>query len=266
MKIEGHLKKMRVSAGETVQYHLRLDEEEVELNSLIGANIRLTYLGEIHCQECGKVTKKSWNQGYCYPCTMKLAQCDMCIVKPELCHYAQGTCREPKWGEEHCLKPHVVYLANSSGAKVGITREKQVPTRWMDQGAIQALPMFEVKSRLDSGKVEKIFTQHIADKTHWQRMLKGNPPLIDLESLAEELWEKVGEEVAPFIEKKLLTGVQSFHYPVQEWPLKIKSLGLEKVQVIEDKLVGIKGQYLMFSNGVINIRNHAAHLVSWEVL
>jgi hypothetical protein len=66
-------------------------------------------------------------------------------MKPETCHYHLGTCREPDWAQNHCFRPHIVYLANSSGVKVGITRKTQIPTRWLDQGASQALPIFEVQ-------------------------------------------------------------------------------------------------------------------------
>lgn len=266
MRIEGHLSKMKVSQAETVQYHLRLDDSEIELNSLIGSQVRLSYLDVITCSSCGKKTKKSWNQGHCYPCTLKLAECDICIVKPELCHYAKGTCREPLWGEEHCLKPHVVYLANSSGLKVGITREKQVPTRWMDQGATQALAIFKVSSRLDSGLVEKAFSQHVADKTNWQRMLKGEAELMDLKAEAQRLMQLVDSGIKKHITEELKGEEYRFHYPVQVYPEKVKSLGLDKNPVIEDKLIGIKGQYLLFSQGVINIRNHSSYKVLWEVL
>lgn len=266
MLLEGHLRKMRTSHGETVRYGLLLDEQEISLNDLLGSRIRMSFLDKIHCIECGKLTKKSWQQGHCYPCTLKLASCDVCIVKPELCHYAKGTCREPKWGEDHCMKTHVVYLANSSGAKVGITRETQVPTRWMDQGAVQALPIFKVKTRLDSGLVEKMLGEHVADKTHWQRMLKGDPDPIDLRALADSIIDQVGEALKPHITERLDVPAYNFNYPVIKYPEKVKSLGLDKNPVLEDKLVGIKGQYLIFENGVINIRNHAGYLVRWEVL
>lgn len=266
MKIEGHLRKMQTTLDETVRYGLRLDAEASGLNELLGRKVRLSYLGKIHCVACGKETKKSWQQGYCYPCTLKLAECDMCILKPELCHYAKGTCREPAWGEAHCMKTHVVYLANSSGAKVGITRESQVPTRWIDQGAAEALPICKVRTRLDSGMVETALGEHVADKTNWQRMLKGEPESIDLPALRDELLAKVGERLAPFIHEPLLAPVVKIKYPVLQYPEKVKSLGLDKVPVIEDTLMGIKGQYLIFAGGVINVRNHSGYLVRWESL
>ena len=265
MQFEGHLQKMKAELAQVVNYHSPLAEHTFALNPLIGQPMRLSFLGKIHCVACGKETKKSWQQGYCYPCTIKLAECDMCIVKPELCHYAQGTCRDPQWGENHCMKPHVVYLANSSGAKVGITRASQVPTRWIDQGAVSALPIFKVPSRLASGLVETQLAQHIPDKTHWQRMLKGQPEAIDLVALRAELLSRLGDSLLEQVEP-LVAPVVTIQYPVEKYPEKVKSLGLDKVPVIEDTLVGIKGQYLMFASGVINLRNHAGYLVRWETL
>ena len=131
-RVSGHLRKMVTQLDEPVRYQLPLDDERIDLNALLGMPIRLACTGEIHCQHCGRKTRKSFNQGFCYPCFTRLPQCDTCIVKPEKCHFHEGTCRDPSWGERHCFRSHVVYLANSSGLKVGITRGAQVPTRWMD--------------------------------------------------------------------------------------------------------------------------------------
>lgn len=264
--MQGQLFKMKTIQAQTVGYRLRLGEQEHDLIPFLGKQLRLTFTGEIRCIECGKATKKSWQQGHCFPCTQKLASCDICIVKPELCHYAKGTCRQPQWGEENCFKPHIVYLANSSGLKVGITRESQVPFRWMDQGAMQALPIMRVSERLKSGLVERLIGEHVADKTHWQKLLKGMPEPLDLEKERDQLLEKVAGRLGEFAPEMLQAKVETFKYPVLEWPVKIKSYNPEKVPVIEDRLIGIKGQYLMFANGVINIRSNAGHIIRWESL
>lgn len=262
--IQGQLFKMKTNQADTVKYRLKLGDEEHDLMPYVGAQVRLSFTGEIRCIECGKVTKKSWQQGHCFPCTQKLASCDICIVKPELCHYAKGTCREPQWGEANCLKPHIIYLANTSGLKVGITREAQIPTRWMDQGAAQALPILRVSERFKSGRVEVLLAQHVADKTHWQKLLKGMPEPIDLVSERDRLLGLIMDQVKEFSPEPLAASVETFRYPVLEWPLKIKSYNPEKSPVIEDRLIGIKGQYLMFAGGVINIRSNAGHIVRWE--
>lgn len=270
--VTGSLRKMRSALAETVAYALPVGDCDVPLNTLLGRRITLQYLGQIHCVHCGRRTNKSFSQGYCYPCFQKLAACDSCIVSPEKCHYAAGTCREPAWGEQHCLQPHVVYLANSSGLKVGITRGTQVPTRWIDQGAVQALPIFGVQTRLQSGLVETLFRQHVADKTNWRNMLKGTADRIDM--LAErdrlqalcadglsELQQRFGlQAIQPLPDAQ----VQSIQYPVLQHPTKIVSLDLEKTPQIEGTLLGIKGQYLLLDIGVINIRKFGAYQVRFS--
>ena len=169
MKITGHLRKMHTELAEPVQYLLPVDDERLPVNALLGKKITLEYQGEIHCIACGRKTNKSFQQGYCYPCFQSLPECDSCIIKPELCHYNEGTCRDATWGERHCLQDHYVYLANSSAIKVGITRQENLPSRWLDQGASQALAIYRVKDRLTSGRVEMIFKQHVSDKTAWQQ-------------------------------------------------------------------------------------------------
>ena len=170
MNHTGSVRKLRAQLTETVQYKLPIGGDLVALNPLLGQELRLQFSGDIHCVNCGRKTNKSFNQGYCFPCMRSLAECDSCIIKPELCHYHAGTCREPSWGEQHCFTDHFIYLANTSGLKVGITRNTNIPTRWLDQGATQALPIMRVKNRLLSGQAEVIFKQYVADKTAWQRI------------------------------------------------------------------------------------------------
>ena len=239
------------------------------LNSAIGQDIELNFQGSIHCVHCDRKTNKSFSQGYCYPCFTKLAQCDICMVSPEKCHYDQGTCREPEWGEQHCMADHIVYLANSSGIKVGITRESQLPTRWIDQGAVQALPIFRVKTRQQSGLVEDILRQHVADKTNWRTMLKGAIVPTDLPAMRDILYERCDKGL---IELEERFGLQAFQrienvepvdieYPVLEYPVKVVSHNMDKNPLVEGTLMGIKGQYLILDNGVINIRKYTAYHV-----
>src|SRR5690606_812115 len=176
----GALSKMSVQLGEPAQYSFRLNEEQVPVNPLIGKTLRLEYLGAINCTHCGRKTNKSFSQGYCYPCFKKLPQCDICIMSPEKCHHDFGTCRDPQWGMDFCMTDHVVYLANSSGIKVGITRATQLPTRWLDQGASQALPIMRVATRQQSGMVEDLLRSQVADRTNWRALLKGDAEAMDL--------------------------------------------------------------------------------------
>jgi hypothetical protein len=263
----GALSKMGTRLEQPVQYSLRLGEQDLDLNALLGQGVRLEYLGAIHCSHCGRKTKKSFSQGYCYPCFSKLAQCDTCIMSPERCHYAAGTCREPAWGEQFCMTDHVVYLANSSGAKVGITRATQVPTRWIDQGATQALPIMRVATRQQSGLVEDVLRSQVTDRTNWRAMLKGEAAPLDLAQLAGEIFEACHDGITTLQERFGLQAIQPLSdlavvdiaYPVLAYPAKVASFDLEKTPVVEGTLQGIKGQYLIFDTGVINIRKFTAY-------
>ncbi len=263
----GALSKMGTRLEQPVQYSLRLGEQDLDLNALLGQGVRLEYLGAIHCSHCGRKTKKSFSQGYCYPCFSKLAQCDTCIMSPERCHYAAGTCREPAWGEQFCMTEHVVYLANSSGAKVGITRATQVPTRWIDQGATQALPIMRVATRQQSGLVEDVLRSQVTDRTNWRAMLKGEAAPLDLAQLAGEIFEACHDGITTLQERFGLQAIQPLSdlavvdiaYPVLAYPAKVASFDLEKTPVVEGTLQGIKGQYLIFDTGVINIRKFTAY-------
>jgi hypothetical protein len=268
----GGLRKMRTAHQATVEYQLPVGDQLIDLNPLIGQPIKLVYSGDIFCQHCSRKTKKSFGQGFCFPCFKKLAQCDSCIMHPERCHYAEGTCREPQWGEANCMRDHYVYLANSSGIKVGITRGTQIPTRWMDQGAVQALPIFRVSNRLQSGLVEVMFKQHVADKTNWRKMLKGEVDAIDLAAERDRLFNECQAEIMALQQQhgiqaiEMLTDaeLQKFNYPVIEHPTKVTSFNFDKNPVVEGVLKGIKGQYLLLDTGVINIRKFSAYHVEFS--
>ena len=263
----GNVRKMKTALDEPVQYHMLLGDVEVPLNQYLGRQLQLDYQGVINCIHCDRKTSKSFNQGYCYPCFKRLAQCDSCIISPEKCHYAAGTCREPAWGEQHCMIDHIVYLANTSGIKVGITRGSQVPTRWIDQGATQAKPIFRVDTRHHSGMVEVLFKNHIADKTNWQAMLKGDAQDRDLELVRQQLLAECGEQVEALRAEHGLQAITLLEdapetrisYPVMEYPEKVKSFNLDKTPSIGGTLMGIKGQYLIFDSGVINLRKYGGY-------
>ncbi|MCL7461722.1 DUF2797 domain-containing protein [Pseudomonas sp. NW5] len=270
----GALTKMAARLEAPVQYALRLDDRQLPLNPLLGQRLRLEFLGAIHCSHCGRKTKKSYAQGYCYPCMTTLAQCDSCIMSPEKCHFDAGTCRDPAWGEQFCMTDHVVYLANSSGVKVGITRATQLPTRWLDQGACQALPILRVATRQQSGLVEDLLRSQVADRTNWRALLKGDAAPVDLPAVRAQLFETCREGLEALQQRFGLQAIQpladaevvDIRYPVTEYPAKIVSLDLDKTPVIEGTLLGIKGQYLILDTGVINIRKYTAYQVAVQPL
>jgi hypothetical protein len=272
---QGDLSKMRTELGASAehpcQYWLPLDQQEIHLNPLLGKPIRLVYQGAIHCQHCGRTSNKSFAQGYCYPCFKKLPQCDSCIVSPEKCHFEQGTCRDSNWGQSFCMSEHIVYLANSSGIKVGITRASQMPTRWIDQGAIQALPIFRVDTRHRSGLVEVLYKQHVADKTNWRTMLKGEVAAVDLLASRDQLLALCQTDILALQQMHGIQAIQpildaevvDIDYPVRNYPMKISSQSFDKTAQVEGVLQGIKGQYLLLDTGVINIRKFSAYQVQF---
>ena len=257
----GVISKLTAKNNSSLEYSLPLGDELVELNPLIGKKIKIEHTGNKYCIKTNKKLKKTYGQGYSWESFITLAECDQCIFQPELCHFAKGTCRDEAWGKAHCMQSHVIYLSITSDLKIGITRKTQVPTRWIDQGAVKAIKLLEVKNRLTSGLIEVEIAKNMSDKTNWRNMLKNKFPELDL--LAEK--KKVLKEFAPIIEKyeaKVLDDeIYEFNYPVEKYPSKVSSLNFDKDPVIEATLIGIKGQYLIFDTGVINMRKFQGYEV-----
>jgi hypothetical protein len=266
MTFQGDLLKMRVVYNNPIQYFLQMNEGEVEMIKLLNNKIRIQYKGIIHCVSCGKTTKKSFGQGFCYPCFIKSPLNSECILRPELCEAHIGKGRDPEWEKEHHNKPHVVYLALTSGVKVGVTREEQVPTRWIDQGAWKAIKIALTPYRKLAGELEVYLKQFYSDKTSWQKMLKNE--MLTENDLQQEK-NKISSLIEPEYNEFIIMENQSiyeFNYPVTEYPIKINSLSLDKNPVIESVLTGIRGQYLMFNNqDVINIRNFSGYEINLDV-
>ncbi len=288
--ITGTLQKLNYRLAKPLEYFLSIGNESIFLNPYLGKKITLAFQGQVFCMHCGRATKKSFNQGYCFPCSQTLARCDICIVRPEKCHFHLGTCREPIYATSHCFIPHIIYIANTSGLKVGITRETQIPTRWVDQGATEALPLYKVQNRYHAGLVEVQLKQWMNDKTDWRKMLRGETEAIDLLAKRDELLMK--SELLEFInhskydkidpadvnvnadvranEYLVIETIQKpslsiLEYPVLQYPTKVTSCNFEKTPIITGCLLGIKGQYLILDVGVINLRNWASHVFSIEL-
>ncbi|WP_158771103.1 DUF2797 domain-containing protein [Paraglaciecola sp. L1A13] len=268
---QGNIRKMQVSTDSEhlAQYQLPIGEQHIDMNALLGKEIKVSFDNLINCIHCQTKTKKSFNQGYCYRCLTKLAQCDSCIIKPELCHYDAGTCREPSWGEANCLSDHYVYLANTGTIKVGITRHVNEPvsSRWIDQGATQAMAIMRVQNRLTSGLVETAMKEFIADKTNWRTMLKSQPDTSDLQQLKEDLITKIEDQLDEITDEYGFQAIDildlpavNIHYPVEQYPEKVKSINLDKELTFSGVLQGLKGQYWMLDGDrVINMRKYAGY-------
>jgi len=254
---------MGTEQADPVRYSLPVGEDFLDLNGVLGQKLSLRFTGNIFCLECKRRTTTSFGQGHCFSCFQTLAHCDLCIMRPHTCHHHLGTCREPAWGEKHCFIPHVVYLANSSGLKVGITRAHQAPTRWMDQGAVEAVPIALTRSRLDCGIIEFALSKHLPDRTNWRKMLSGAETPVDLRAERDRvfgLWENFPGE------KALEAEPVRFQYPVLQYPVKVTSLNAEKEPHVQGTLWGIKGQYLIFDVGVLNVRKYGGYEADVDIV
>jgi hypothetical protein len=263
--MEGNLKKMKTVIGNPINYSLLL-HEEVHLNQLIGKEVQLLWTGRINCRKCNKEIKKTFGEGFCYECFVTAPEAAECILRPELCKAHLGIGRDPEWEQKNHNQPHVVYLAASSAIKVGITRLTQVPTRWIDQGASEAIIIAETPNRYEAGRIEVELKSLYTDKTSWQRMLKNEiDESIDLEEEKWQLEEQIPADIADFFTED--DEVVELHYPVIEYPTKVKSIKLDREPEFKAVLKGIKGQYLIFDEGrVMNIRSHTGYYVqlNWD--
>jgi hypothetical protein len=265
MTREGNITKMRVEYDSPVNYYLPVGEGEIYLNSLIGGKISIGYKGRINCIKCGRETKTSFAQGYCYPCFISAPETEECVLHPELCRAHEGIARDMEFARGHCLIDHYVYIAFTSDIKVGVTRETQIPVRWIDQGAIAAVKLARTPNRYLSGLMEVALKNVFQDKTNWRRMLgsgiKEQPNLLDEKRKAEQ---SVPRQLKQYIinDDKIFT----FDYPVKEYPEKVMSIDLDKLHEYTGELTGIKGQYLLFKDGsVLNIRKHAGYYIQIEL-
>jgi len=260
MIYEGVLTKMQTEFSNPIQYYLVFENSFLSVNQLLYKTIQIDFTG-YQCLNCGK-KKKIFRQGFCYDCFMSSPAAGDWIMKPELSTaHLDLEDRDLEYEKRVQLQPHIVYLALSSEVKVGVTRKTQVPTRWIDQGAVQALPIVEVPNRYLAGITEVALKNHFVDKTNWQKMLKNEVPKVDLlqEKLALEKF--LPEEVQPyfFVEKNDLYEI---HYPVVQYPTKVTSLNLDKTPSFSGKLTGVKGQYLLFEDGtVFNVRTYEGYVV-----
>lgn len=262
MQYEGNILKMKTQLAEPVNYQLPVGDQLVAMNKLIGGNIRMQFDGRINCVSCGKQTKTSFGQGFCYNCLQTAPEASESIMRPELSKSHFGMARDMEWAEKHDLIDHYVYLAVSSELKVGVTRNHQVPTRWIDQGASFAIKVAKTPNRHISGVIEVFLKNHFTDKTNWRAMLK-NELLQDFDLLAEKnkIIGLLPAELQKYAEPD--NEVTTIHYPVEKYPGKINSVGFDKQPVIEGTLTGIKGQYLILDeNNVLNIRKHNGYYIT----
>ncbi|RXG14071.1 putative protein DUF2797 [Leeuwenhoekiella aestuarii] len=263
MQYQGVLTKMQTELDNPIQYYMVFENDFIHVNQLLDKEIRIEFL-KYQCLACGK-NKKIYRQGFCYDDFYKVPQAADWIMRPELSKaHLDEEDRDLEYEKKVQLQPHIVYLANSSNVKVGVTRKTQVPTRWIDQGAHEAIEIVEVPNRYLAGITEVALKEHIADKTNWRKMLKNEIEDEDLVAQRDALKQYIPEEALEYyIASNSETNIE---FPVLQYPTKLKSLNLEKTPEYQGKLKGIKGQYLLFEDGtVFNVRNSEGYVVSITV-
>ncbi|RIV17337.1 DUF2797 domain-containing protein [Alicyclobacillaceae bacterium I2511] len=258
--LKGCLQELEPIMEEPIAYSLVGDEFHEPLNSLLGKTLELRYTGLKTCIHCGRKVHKLYQNGYCFPCVRSLAMCDLCIIKPELCHFDQGTCRDESYAISQCFVPHYVYLAFSSHVKVGITRKGRQLRRWADQGACAAILLAEVPNRKMAGEMEAHLRTFMSDRTDWRKMLQNEDPVsVDL----VEVKQQVADQVPGPFQRYLLWEEQeifTLKYPrLPNWKVNLSVFNLDKTPLVSGTLQGIKGQYLLLDTGVLNVKKFAGY-------
>jgi hypothetical protein len=264
MTYEGVLTKMQTEFGNPIQYYLVFENSFLNVNQLLGKDLEINFVG-FQCLNCGK-KKKIFRQGFCYDCFYSSPAVGDWIMKPELSTAHLGIeDRDLGYEQKVQLQPHIVYLALSSEVKVGVTRKSQMPTRWIDQGATQAIAIVEVPNRYLAGITEVALKNHYADKTNWRKMLTNAVEQTDLVAERLNVENLIPKEVQEYFYSQK-SDLYEMHYPVLEYPIKVNSLSLDKTPSFKGKLTGIKGQYLLFENGIVfNIRSSEGYVVQINV-
>ncbi|AJR03210.1 DUF2797 domain-containing protein [Siansivirga zeaxanthinifaciens] len=263
MTYQGVLTKMETEFSSPIQYYLVFDNDFINVNQLLNKTIHIQFV-KYQCLNCG-LDKTIYRQGFCKSCFFEIPQAADWIMHPELSTaHLDKEDRDLEYEKKVQLQPHIVYLANSSSVKVGVTRKSQVPTRWIDQGAHEAIEIVEVPNRYLAGITEVALKDYVADKTNWRTMLKNDIQDEDLLEWRARLKQYIPDEAMPyFIENNKETHLD---FPVFKYPQKPNSLNLLKSLDYTGTLVGIKGQYLIFDDDtVFNIRSNEGLVVNLNI-
>lgn len=264
MTTELNLSKMRTEYGFPVRYYLAASGAEIFMNDLIGSRVTIEYQHVNNCISCGDVTRRSYMNGHCYKCYMTLPECDDGVFNPEKDMAHLGISRDMEWSKQYSLIDHYVYLAFTGDLKVGVTRYNQIPTRWIDQGAVAAIKFAKTPYRNLAGQIEVEMKKHLSDKTNWKMMLSVSKHNVDLVERKKYFLHKLPEDLQLYASFDDL--VTEIAYPYDYKLANVKAVSLDTYDKISGVLAGIKGQYLLFDNGVaLNVRSHSGYKVKLTV-
>ncbi len=263
MQYKGVLRKMQTEIGNPIQYYLVFESDFLNMNQVLNSQLTIEFI-KYECLNCGN-DRKIYRQGFCKSCFYEIPSAGDWIMRPELSTaHLDKEDRDLEYEKKVQLQPHIVYLANSSNIKVGVTRKTQIPTRWIDQGAHEAIEIVEVPNRYLAGITEVALKDHVSDKTNWRKMLTNEIEDQDLVDWRNKLKAYIPQEALPyFIENNTETNLE---FPVLQFPEKVKSLNLDKNPQYQGTLKGIKGQYLIFEdNTVFNIRGSEGYYIGLSI-
>ena len=260
----GQISKLITQLSDPIEYFFPIGQESINLKNYFNCEFEIVFNGDIFCINCNKKINKTFMQGYCYPCFLQSPKTSECIFKPHLCRAHEGESRDMQWSEKNCLTTTYVYLSLTSNLKVGVTRSSHIPSRWIDQGAHQAIKLAKCPNRYTAGMIEVEISKHISDRTQWRKMIQGIYDNIDLLKEKNRLLNTLSESLKRYKSKN--DDIINFKYPGKRTPEKIKSINMEKLKNFNGILTGIKGQYLIFNNEyVLNVRKYTGYVFNLKI-
>ncbi len=165
-----------------------------------------------------------------------------CIFEPK--------CDGSLCGVEFCSRPHVVYLAFTGRlAKVGMTSEKRMRKRAIEQGADAYAVIYHAKNRLDARNTEKEVSRTYGIKqAHTARELLSQMRAVpDSDRIKISFTRAVSamEFLKKLPELNFLKG-----YPI-EIPLRRAPVLRPSALRHMGKVIGVKGKYLVYESSGI---------------
>ena len=263
MHFQGVVKKMVTELDTPVNYFIEFEDNFIHLNQFIEKSFKFKCIG-YSCLSCSD-SVNIYRQGFCKSCFFESPLAADWIMRPELskAHLNIGD-RDLDYEKKIQLQPHIVYLSNTGRIKVGVTRKSQIPYRWIDQGAHEAVELLQTPNRFLAGEAEVALKKYMSDKTNWRSMLKNERDSSNIKSSKDQAKNFLPSNLLHYFNDA--SNVVSIDFPVMEFPDNPKSIKLNKDLVFSGTLKGVKGQYLIFENNqVLNYRAHEGHIFKIEI-
>ena len=258
MHFEGVVRKMTTEYSSVINYFIEFENSYIHLNQFLERSFTIECIG-YSCLSCSS-KDEIFRQGFCKRCFFESPLAGDWIIRPELSKaHLNIADRDLDYEKKIQLQPHIVYLSNTGSVKVGITRKSQLPHRWIDQGAHEAIEIIETPNRFLAGTAEVALKKYMSDKTNWRKMLKNERDNVNLSSVKEQAKTYIPSNLVHYFNEN--SQVFNIDFPVKKFPSKPNSIKLKKNSKFSGKLLGVKGQYLIFDQDkVINYRGHEGHI------